>query len=36
MKRLNAEQIEALRKFDTPTISNAIERFNLRKRDKLG
>jgi 4-hydroxy-4-methyl-2-oxoglutarate aldolase len=32
MKRLNAGQIEALRKFDTPTISNAIERFNLRKR----
>lgn len=32
MKRLTAEQIEELRSFDTPTVSNAIERFNVRRR----
>ena len=30
MKYLSAEALEELRKFDTPTISNAIERFNVR------
>jgi 4-hydroxy-4-methyl-2-oxoglutarate aldolase len=29
---LNAEQIEALRRYNTPTISNAIELFNVRPR----
>jgi regulator of RNase E activity RraA len=29
---LSAEQLEALRRYNTPTISNAIEIFNLRKR----
>ncbi len=32
MAVLTAEQIEELRGFDTPTISNAIERFNVRPR----
>lgn len=32
MPLLTMEQIEELRKFDTPTVSNAIERFNLRPR----
>ncbi len=30
MAILSAEQLEELRNFDTPTISNAIERFNVR------
>lgn len=30
MTILSAEQLEELRNFDTPTISNAIERFNIR------
>jgi regulator of RNase E activity RraA len=29
---LSAEQLEELRRFNTPTISNAIELFNIRKR----
>ena len=29
---LSAEQLEALRRYNTPTISNAIEVFNVRKR----
>src|SRR3984893_17426894 len=29
---LSPEQLEALRRFNTPTISNAIEIFNIRKR----
>lgn len=29
---LSAEQLEALRRYNTPTISNAIEIFNIRKR----
>jgi regulator of RNase E activity RraA len=29
---LSAEQIESLRRYNTPTISNAIEVFNIRKR----
>jgi regulator of RNase E activity RraA len=29
---LSADQLEALRRFNTPTISNAIEIFNIRKR----
>jgi regulator of RNase E activity RraA len=29
---LSAEQLEALRKYNTPTISNAIEIFNIRQR----
>jgi 4-hydroxy-4-methyl-2-oxoglutarate aldolase len=29
---LSAEQLEALRRYNTPTISNAIETFNVRKR----
>src|SRR4051794_25097899 len=29
---LSAEQLEALRRFNTPTISNAIEIFNVRQR----
>jgi regulator of RNase E activity RraA len=29
---LSAEQLEALRRYNTPTISNAIEVFNIRKR----
>jgi 4-hydroxy-4-methyl-2-oxoglutarate aldolase len=29
---LSADQLEALRRFNTPTISNAIETFNVRKR----
>ena len=32
MKRLSREQIEELGSFDTPTVSNAIERFNIRSR----
>ncbi len=31
-KLLSAEQLEELRRFNTPTISNAIETFNIRKR----
>ncbi len=31
---LNAEQLEALRKFSTPTISNAIEMFEIRPRNE--
>jgi len=30
---LSAEQIEALRRYNSPTISNAIETFNVRPRD---
>jgi regulator of RNase E activity RraA len=30
MRRLTAEELAELRNFDTPTISNAIERFNVR------
>ena len=30
MSRLSAEQLEALRHIDSPTISNAIEQFNVR------
>ena len=30
---LSAEQLEALRRFNSPTISNAIEIFNVRKRN---
>lgn len=30
MKQLNAKQIEELKQFDTPTVCNAVERFNLR------
>jgi 4-hydroxy-4-methyl-2-oxoglutarate aldolase len=30
--RLSAEQLEELRRFNTPTISNAIELFNIRQR----
>ena len=29
---LSADQLEALRRYNTPTISNAIETFNIRKR----
>ena len=29
---LSAEQLEELRRFNTPTISNAIEIFNVRER----
>lgn len=32
MSRLTEKQIEELRGFDTPTVSNAIERFNIRRR----
>jgi 4-hydroxy-4-methyl-2-oxoglutarate aldolase len=32
MKPLSKEQIEELKSFDTPTVSNAIERFNIRSR----
>lgn len=32
MKILNASQIEELKAYDTPTVCNAIERFNLRSR----
>ena len=30
MFRLSAEQLEALRLIDSPTVSNAIEQFNVR------
>ena len=30
MSRLSAEQLEALRLIDSPTVSNAIEQFNVR------
>ena len=29
---LNAEELEALRRYDTPTIANAIETFDVRPR----
>ena len=32
MKLLNKSQIEELKQFDTPTVCNAIERFNLRSK----
>jgi regulator of RNase E activity RraA len=32
MNYLNAEQIAELKTFDTPTVCNAIEKFNLRKK----
>jgi 4-hydroxy-4-methyl-2-oxoglutarate aldolase len=32
MKYLSSEQISELKKFDTPTVCNAIEKFSLRKR----
>src|SRR4051794_2204209 len=31
---LSAEQIEALKRYNTPTISNAIEIFNVRERHR--
>ncbi|MBI1925129.1 RraA family protein [Candidatus Poribacteria bacterium] len=33
-KKLSPEQLEELKLFDTPTISNAIERFNVRPRSE--
>lgn len=32
MKLLNSSQIEELKQFDTPTVCNAVERFNLRSK----
>lgn len=32
MSRLTADQLEALRQIDSPTVSNAIERFGVRQR----
>jgi 4-hydroxy-4-methyl-2-oxoglutarate aldolase len=34
MEMLNAEQLDGLRKFSTPTISNAIDMFELRPRNQ--
>ncbi len=33
-KILSPEQLEELKLFDSPTISNAIERFNIRPRNE--
>ena len=34
MSSLSAEQLEALRHIDSPTLSNAIEEFNVRSPSK--